>query len=126
MEKKQANRPLLVIGSIFVGIVIVYLFLQSSAGDNGQLTNEQQLAQLLSEIDLVGQVHVYFHYEQSQDAQSFLSVAQKEQLTGVIIVAEGAHNAKVRILLKETVGNVLQIPAHRIQIVPMQMKEEEK
>ncbi|AWE07935.1 hypothetical protein DCE79_11290 [Lysinibacillus sp. 2017] len=91
-----------------------------------KLTDEQQLANLLSEIHSVGQVQVYFHYEKSATNNGFLAVSQQQQLSGVIIVAEGAHNAHVKSLLKEAVGNVLQIPSHRIQIVPMQLKEEGK
>jgi stage III sporulation protein AG len=88
-------------------------------------TEQQQLAALLSEIHAVGQVQVYFHYETVESNQGFLTVSQQQQtIAGVIIVAEGAHTAKVKQLLKETVSNVLQIPTHRIQIVPMQIKEE--
>lgn len=92
-----------------------------------RLTDEQQLAQILGEIDAVGQVQVYFHYEQETESGNFLSLSSKGQkMTGVIIVAEGAHHSTVKNLLKTTVSTALQIPAHRIQIVPMQMKEEEK
>lgn len=88
-------------------------------------SEQQQLAALLSEIQEVGQVQVYFHYEQLDSNQGFLAVSQQQQMiVGVIIVAEGAHTARVKQLLKETVSNVLQIPTHRIQIVPMQKKEE--
>jgi stage III sporulation protein AG len=126
VEKRKTNRSLLLVGSIIV-LVTIFFFL-STATKDGQTnrTTEQQLAALLSEIHSVGQVQVYFHYEQAVEKTQFLAVAQQQQLVGVIIVAEGAHQANVKRLLKETVGNVLQIPTHRIQIVPMQMKEEEK
>ena len=90
-----------------------------------EMSEQQQLAGLLSEIHSVGQVQVYFHYETIDSNQGFLAVSKQQQtIAGVIIVAEGAHTAKVKQLLKETVSNVLQIPKHRIQIVPMQIKEE--
>lgn len=95
-------------------------------GNSKSLTQEQQLAALLSEIHAVGQVELYFHYEQSVKETNFLAVSQQQNVSGVIVVAEGAHDTNVKRLLKETIGNVLQIPTHRIQIVPMQMKEEEK
>ncbi|MER2039637.1 MAG: hypothetical protein ABS944_15940 [Solibacillus sp.] len=126
VEKRKTNRSLLLVGSIIV-IVTIFYFL-STATDDGQSkkTTEQQLAALLSEIHSVGQVQVYFHYEQAVEKSQFLAVSQQPNLVGVIIVAEGAHQAQVKRMLKETVGNVLQIPTHRIQIVPMQMEEEEK
>lgn len=126
MEKNRANRPVLLVGGI-VALAVLMLFFMTKTGDGqNRLTNEQQLANLLSEIHGVGQVQVYFHYEEQQKDNQFLSVTGQDKLTGVIIVAQGATNAEVRILLKETIGNVLQIPTHRIQVVPMQNKEESK
>ena len=125
MEKKQANRPIVL---IFIAVVFIlslfFLLPQSEKGEKNR-SNEEQLANLLSEIHSVGQVQVYFHYDQQRE-QQFLAVTQQEQLSGVIIVAQGANRADVKIMLKETVGQVLQIPAHRIQVVPMQIKEENK
>ena len=125
MEKKQANRPIVL---IFIAVVFIlslfFLLPQSEKGEKNR-SNEEQLANLLSEIHSVGQVQVYFHYDQQKE-QQFLAVTQQEKLSGVIIVAQGANRADVKTMLKETVGQVLQIPAHRIQVVPMQIKEENK
>ena len=125
MEKKQANRPIVL---IFIAVVFIlslfFLLPQSEKGEKNR-SNEEQLASLLSEIHSVGQVQVYFHYDQQRE-QQFLAVTQQEKLSGVIIVAQGANRADVKTMLKETVGHVLQIPAHRIQVVPMQIKEENK
>ena len=88
-------------------------------------TSEQQLAKILSEMEGVGQVFVYFHYEQ-QKQQQFLAVTQQQTITGVMVVAQGANDVKVQLLVKKTVSNVLQIPMHRIQVVAMQPKEEAK
>ena len=125
MEKKQANRPIVL---IFIAVVFIlclfFLLPQPEKGENNR-SNEEQLAKLLSEIHSVGQVQVYFHYDQQKE-QQFLAVTQQEKLSGVIIVAQGANRADVKTMLKETVGQVLQIPAHRIQVVPMQIKEENK
>ncbi|MEG0437995.1 MAG: hypothetical protein RR587_02050 [Solibacillus sp.] len=126
MDKKQANRPLLLIGSVVVIVVIFMFTLNSTNKGQQRLTDEQQLAQILSEMDAVGQVQVYFHYEQETESGNFLTLSKGQKMTGVIIVAEGAHQSTVKSLLKTTVSTTLQIPAHRIQIVPMQMKEEEK
>lgn len=126
VDKKQANRPLLLIGTIVV-IAVVFMFTFSSTNKGQQrMTSEQQLEKILGEIQSVGQVQVYFHYEQETESGNFLSLSKGQKMTGVIIVAEGAQQSTVKNLLKTTVSTALQIPAHRIQIVPMQMKEEEK
>ena len=125
MEKKQANRPIILIFIAVVFILCLFFLLPQSEKGEKNRSNEEQLANLLSEIHSVGQVQVYFHYDQQKE-QQFLAVTQQEKLSGVIIVAQGANRADVKTMLKETVGQVLQIPAHRIQVVPMQIKEENK
>ncbi|MGN7478362.1 hypothetical protein ACTHOQ_10930 [Solibacillus silvestris] len=125
VEKNQANRPIVLIFIAVVFIICLFIFLTQVEEGESYSSNEEQLANLLSEIHGVGQVQVYFHYDQQSEKQ-FLAVTQQEKLSGVIIVAQGAKNADVKIMLKETVGHVLQIPSHRIQVVPMQIKEENK
>ena len=124
MEKRKYNKSFLLIGGIISVVVLVFVF-GRIGNESNEMSEQQQLAGLLSEIHSVGQVQVYFHYETIDSNQGFLAVSKQQQtIAGVIIVAEGAHTAKVKQLLKETVSNVLQIPKHRIQIVPMQIKEE--
>jgi stage III sporulation protein AG len=124
VEKRNQYRSFLLIGGIIFVVVMLIVF-GEKGNQPSEKTEQQQLAALLSEIHAVGQVQVYFHYETVESNQGFLTVSQQQQtIAGVIIVAEGAHTAKVKQLLKETVSNVLQIPTHRIQIVPMQIKEE--
>lgn len=125
VEKKQANRPILLIVIAVVFIIFLFMFLSQSEKGESNSSNEEQLAKLLSEIQSVGQVQVYFHYDQQSEKQ-FLSVSQQQKLSGVIIVAQGANSTDVKTMLKETVGHVLQIPSHRIQVVPMQIKGENK
>lgn len=124
MDKSRANRPVLI---VFVLIVVLSIFMMKSFNDQSEQTDipEQQLAKILSEMEDVGQVFVYFHYEQQKEKQ-FLAVTQQQSIVGVIIVAQGAQDVQVQRLLKQTVGNVLQIPTHRIQVVAMQHKEEAK
>ncbi|MCH7321857.1 hypothetical protein LZ480_08120 [Solibacillus sp. MA9] len=124
VDKSRAKRPLFI---VFVLIVVLSIFMVMSLSGQSEQTDipEQQLAKILSEMEDVGQVFVYFHYEQQKEKQ-FLAVTQQQNITGVIIVAQGAQDVHVQRLLKQTVGNVLQIPTHRIQVVAMQPKEEAK
>jgi stage III sporulation protein AG len=124
VEKTKASRPLF-IGLIFVVVIGIFMSLNFSGQQDHSDTSEQQLAKILSEMEGVGQVFVYFHYEQ-QKQQQFLAVTQQPTISGVMIVAQGAQDVKVQLLVKQAVGNVLQIPMHRIQVVAMQQKEEAK
>lgn len=124
VDKSRASRPLFI---AFVLIVVLSIYMVMNLSSQSAQTDipEQQLAKILSEMEAVGQVFVYFHYEQQKD-KSFLAVSQQQNIAGVIIVAQGAQDVHVQQLLKQTVGNVLQIPTHRIQVVAMQHKEEAK
>ena len=124
MEKPKASRPLF-IGLFFIVGILIFLGMNFSQQTDRADTSEQQLAKILSEMEGVGQVFVYFHYEQ-QKQQQFLAVTQQQTITGVMVVAQGANDVKVQLLVKKTVSNVLQIPMHRIQVVAMQPKEEAK
>jgi len=124
VDKSRASRPLFI---AFVLIVVLSIYMVMNLSSQSAQTDipEQQLAKILSEMEAVGQVFVYFHYEQQKE-KSFLAVSQQQNIAGVIIVAQGAQDVHVQQLLKQTVGNVLQIPTHRIQVVAMQHKEEAK
>lgn len=124
VEKPKASRPLF-IGLFFIVGILIFLGMNFSQQTDRADTSEQQLAKILSEMEGVGQVFVYFHYEQ-QKQQQFLAVTQQQTITGVMVVAQGANDVKVQLLVKKTVSNVLQIPMHRIQVVAMQPKEEAK
>ena len=121
VEKNKASRPLF-IGLLLITVGLIYVMNATGQSDDNY-TSEQQLANILSEMEGVGQVFVYFHYEQ-QKQQQFLAVTQQPTITGVIVVAQGAQDVNVQLLLKRAVGNVLQIPMHRIQVVAMQQREE--
>ena len=122
MEKRPINRSFYLVGGVVIILLLFYMLSPEENVNNG--SEELKLAAVLSEMDGVGQVQVYFHYDQEETTGQFLAVSQKQQMEGVIIVAQGAHDLKVKRLLQQTVGDVLQIPRHRIQIVPMQTKEE--
>ena len=133
MEKKRAGRPLVL---VFAAVILAILYsswnaFSSDSQPSSSSNAEQQLAQVLQEIHSVGQVTVYFHYGQTEGEQALFSdyfrVASDERtITGVLIVAEGASTAKVKQLLRDSVSSVMQLPHHRIVIVPMQIKEDKK
>jgi stage III sporulation protein AG len=49
---------------------------------------------------------------------------EKPQVRGVLIVAEGVENAQVKGMVVEAVSRVLDVPAHRVSVMPKKSKEE--
>ena len=87
----------------------------------------------MEKINGVGKVAVYFHYEDSseQNAESDLSFFQwtsetkkdKENLIGILVVAEGANDKRIQNSLIKTLSSVLQISPHRIVIEEMELED---
>ncbi|MGM9968150.1 hypothetical protein [Rummeliibacillus sp. TYF005] len=96
-----------------------------------------QLTSILSSIEGVGKVMVYFYYDQpsgeaKNDDTSSLSqyfswqqnAESKQKVTGVLVVAEGADSITVKKDLVTVLSSVLEIPSHRIVVRPMEKKED--
>ena len=121
MATKKAN----IIALIVLALVGFLLFRQETSPSVNE-TVEAKLAATLSKIEGVGQVSVYVHTEASRGESSLFSFSTAESAdayTGVLIVSEGASSPLIRRKLKETVSAILQLPAHRIVILPMEEGE---
>ncbi|WP_154661557.1 hypothetical protein [Bacillus ndiopicus] len=117
--EKRLNLPLIVVPIILVAI---FLFTNQKAPTTN-IQDESLLEQTLQEIDGVGQVKVYVHYEQQSEALlSDYFRAKEGRVTGILIVSEGAVEPNVQRELLQVVSRVMQIPVHRIMIVPMRNK----
>ena len=69
------------------------------------------------------------HYEGSKATGGFLETyfepnTSTQNLIGVLVVAEGAKDERTKRVLIETIAKVLQVSAHRIVVVPMNLEEE--
>ncbi len=118
-----------------VGIFIVLPMYQTNS-TNDQVTpntNEEKLEQTLKAMQGVGEVKVYFYYGEMTDAkdenklfsQYFRGTDQStKDVTGMLIVSEGASDIFVKNEIRAVVSQVMQLPIHRIIIVPMENKEE--
>ena len=120
MATKKAN----IIALIVLALVGFLLFRQETSPSVNE-TVEAKLATTLSKIEGVGQVYVYVHTEESRESPlfSFSAVESADAYTGVLIVSEGASSPLIRRKLQETVSAILQLPAHRIVILPMEEGE---
>ena len=116
MATKKAN----IVALIVLALVGFLLFRQDTSPSVNE-TVEAKLAAALSKIEGVGQVSVYVHTEESRESSLFSlsKVENTDAYTGVLIVSEGAKSPSIKRQLKETVSTILQLPAHRIVILPM-------
>lgn len=57
-------------------------------------------------------------YSQSGDETPIITKRIKPQVRGVLVVAKGAENKVVRGLIEEAVERGLNVPSHRISVVP--------
>jgi len=118
-----------------VGIFIILPMYQTSSTNN-QVTptsNEEKLEQTLKAMQGVGEVKVYLYYGEMTDdkdenklfSQYFRGTEQStKEVTGLLIVSEGAKDIFVKNEIRAVVSQVMQLPIHRIIIVPMENKEE--
>ncbi|WOV85575.1 hypothetical protein PGH26_06475 [Sporosarcina jeotgali] len=122
---------------LFIGItVLVFILLNppwNSDGATSGKSNEKEgniettaLESALEKIDGVGEVSIYLHppkgaKEQSPLTDYFTKSADSitDEVTGVLVVAEGAGNPGLKSELTRILAAVLQLPEHRIVIVEM-------
>ncbi|QPQ30230.1 hypothetical protein [Lysinibacillus sp. JNUCC 51] len=138
MEKKRKKTTsfiVLMLIAASVGIFIILPMYQTST-TNGQvtsMTNEEKLEKTLKAMKGVGEVKVYFYYGDMKDemednklfSQYFRGTEQgTKELTGMLIVSKGASDIFVKNEIRAVVSQVMQLPIHRIIIVPMENKEE--
>ncbi|UPW81802.1 hypothetical protein [Lysinibacillus sp. Ag94] len=138
MEKKRKKTTsfiVLMLIAASVGIFIILPMYQTGT-TNGQVTsmnNEEKLEQTLKAMKGVGEVKVYFYYgdmtAENDDnklfSQYFRGTEQgTKEVTGMLIVSEGASDIFVKNEIRAVVSQVMQLPIHRIIIVPMENKEE--
>ena len=142
MEKGKTKLPL----PLAVGLIaFVALFFLNGLGSKGvfgggedqagKSVNDGSLKMVLSEIEGVGEVELYFYHGSRQTGSGrsetdFLSdyfsgtSSKSEELIGLLVVAEGADDIKTKKQLLDILTRVLQLPEHRIVIVPMKKKGE--
>lgn len=118
MEKR------LIIPFIAIPIVVFMLFFMNKQQDTAPAAQgESLLEKTLQEMDGVGQVKVYVHYEQQNDAMfSDYFRAKEGKVSGILVVSEGAVEPTIQRELLQVISRVMEIPTHRIMIVPMRNK----
>ena len=108
----------------------IFLFLNQSDRQEESTDTNNTLESILRTVDGVGDVKVYLHYDNNKGTGSsfldsyFEPSTSVQTVSGVLVVAEGAKDDRIKRLLIETIADVLQVSSHRIVVVPMNLKEE--
>lgn len=138
MEKKWTKQKLIFIPiAVLVFIAYISVTLNDSNEEQSSTSSgeEARLEQALGQIQGVGQVKVYFHFGTETTAENdsdsllngYLSSSEKEKnVSGLLVVSEGASNPAIKKQLLETISRVMQMPTHRIMIVPMENRGDEQ
>ncbi|RHW38476.1 hypothetical protein D1B33_06250 [Lysinibacillus yapensis] len=136
MEKKWTKQKLIFIPiALFVFLAYISVTWNDSKTEQyNASTEEGRLEQALSQIQGVGQVKVYFHYDVKKNQSEsnslldgYLSSSEgPTYISGLLVVSEGASNPAIQKKLLDTISRVMQMPAHRIMIVPMENKGDEQ
>lgn len=90
----------------------------SETADVQRTVMEEKLEELLSRVEGVGEVRVVLMTEAYRDSETFYS-SGKEQVTGVLIAAQGADNSVVSRNIVEAVMALFQVEAHKIKVMKM-------
>ena len=139
MEKKWTKQKLIFIP---IAVLVFIAYISVTLNDSNEKeqyqsssAEESRLEQALGQIQGVGQVKVYFHYGNESPAENdsdsllngYLSSGEKEKsVSGLLVVSEGASNPAIKKQLLETISRVMQMPTHRIMIVPMENRGDEQ
>ena len=111
---------------VFIIAIAGVIFFSLGKEDRQIVTTEQQLANILAQIDGIGNLSVFIYKEEPiTESFTFFSGGKGSQpaISGILIVCEGAKNIAVQQQLKEVIYSLTQVPVHRIVIQQMSMKE---
>ncbi|WP_438448806.1 stage III sporulation protein AG [Gorillibacterium sp. sgz5001074] len=94
------------------------LQVEKSTKDTQQTTNEKAGDGATRHISDVSQQRDPVTMNQSGDQVPLVTKTIKPKIRGVVVVAKGAENATVKKLISDAVERGLEVPAHRISVIP--------
>lgn len=121
--------------SIFPIVIILFFLYFFTTFDNKKeqydtSSSEAKLEQTLMKIEGVGQVKVYFHYDNVTNSKmmgDYFNISEnKPNISGLLVVSEGASSPTIQNELLKIISRVMEIPTHRIMIVPMESEGDEQ
>ena len=133
----DVQKPMKKIHTVLLGtiIVLIIIFINSGIlGIGGEKEGEGPeyvaLELALMKMEGVGEVAIYFHYddgEQTSPLSDYFSLSntstkKENHLQGILVIAEGAEDLRIRNELSKILTAVLQVPEHRIVIAEMKKR----
>lgn len=117
---------------VLLGLLALVLMIPSTGGESkskaatytDNTTINQQLENVLASMEGVGEVKVMITTSEQKNSL-FASEEEKNQVSGVVVVAQGAGDATVESRIFNAVKALFGIDAHKISIVKMKSKEED-
>ncbi|MEK5038721.1 hypothetical protein [Sporosarcina sp. FSL K6-3457] len=134
MQKTTRKIHPILLGTLVILVIIVITSnLGSMGGEKGKKEESREfveLEQALMKVEGLGEVILYPHYEYAESANpladyfsSSTATAKKgNALQGLLVVAEGAEDLKIRNQLSGILSAVLQLSEHRIVIAEMEKR----
>ncbi|MHA6259523.1 hypothetical protein ACXYMX_06360 [Sporosarcina sp. CAU 1771] len=137
MEKPKKKSHTVLLGTIIVLIIIsinsgIFGIGGEKAKDKGAGQEYAALEDVLMNMEGVGEVTIYFHFEDGEQGNTLsdyfslsnTTTKKANRLQGILVIAEGAGDRRIRNELSKTLSAVLQVPEHRIVISEMKKKGE--
>ena len=86
---------------------------------------ETRRAAVLSRLEGAGQVEVVIHYAQTVSTSAWPQESAQEtgEPVGVVVVAEGADNLRVRLELAQAVQTLLRLEAESVEVFAMDSRD---
>lgn len=86
---------------------------------------ETRLAAVLSRMEGAGQVEVVIHYAQTVSTSAWPQESAQEtgEPVGVVVIAEGADNLRVRLELAQAVQTLLRLEAESVEVFAMDSRD---
>ena len=135
MKKPTKKIHTVLLGTLIILIIIFINFgTFGNGGEKGGLDGESReyiaLEQILMMMEGIGEVALYFHYENGEQVSpltdyfslSNTSTKKGNSLLGVLVMAEGAEDPRIKNELRNILSAVLQLPEHRIVIAEMKKR----
>ncbi len=134
MQKPTRKIHPFLLGTI---IILIIIYITSSLGGIGGEKEKKEdsrefveLEKALMRIEGVGEVLIYPYYENGEStnpltdyfSMSTTTAKKGNGLQGILVVADGAEDIKIRNKLSKILTAVLQLPEHRIVIQAMEKR----
>lgn len=125
---KEKNKKYFIYGLLALLVVVLLIptntekeeIVQEESVAEDEL--ESRLEKILSSMEGVGKVEVMIMKGDVEN--SIFSEIDEKEISGVVVVAEGAGSASVNAQITEVVKALFSIDAHKISIVKMRLQEE--